>query len=110
MPYVRQTMNRLFPGLLLAMACNAAGAVASPRQLQDACKPDSAPGTALHGVQVRKIDAASRDLPYYEARSDETGSSVRIYHDPVLDNAAASKAACLMGVLDLLSKALAHLR
>ncbi|MDB5951056.1 MAG: hypothetical protein JWR65_2911 [Massilia sp.] len=109
MPHLRQAINRLFLGLLLATACTAACAVASPQQLQDACKPDSAPSTLLHDVQVRKIEASSNDLPYYEARSDATGSSVRIYHEPDLANAAASKAACLMGMLDLLSTELPHL-
>jgi hypothetical protein len=47
------------------------------------------------------------DLPYYEAHSSLTGSIVRLYHDPELANAAASKAACFMGVLDLLPAALA---
>jgi hypothetical protein len=97
-------------GLLLATACSAACAVTSPQQLQHACKPGSAPGTVFHGVQLRKMPASPGDLAYYEARSDATGSSVRIYHDPDLADAASSKAACLMGMLDLLSTRLAHLR
>lgn len=114
MPYLRQTqtrtIHRLFLGALLATACTAACAVASSRQLQDACKPDSAPSTGLHGVQVRKIEASPNDLSYYEAHSDATGSSIRIHHEPDLTDAAASKAACLMGMLDLLSTGLLHLR
>lgn len=109
MPHLRKTINRLFLGLVLATGCSAACAVASHQQLQDACKPDSSPSTVLHGVQVRKMEASPGDLPYYEARSDATGSSVRIYHEPDLANAAASKAACLMGMLDLLSTKLPHL-
>lgn len=110
MPHLRQAIKRLFLGLLLATACTAACAVASLQQLQDACKPDSVPSTLLHDVQVRKVEVSPDDLPYYEARLDATGSSVRIYHEPDLANAAASKAACLMGMLDLLSTNLPHLR
>lgn len=109
MPHLRKATKHLFLGLLLTSVCTAAFAVASHQQLQDACKPDSARSTMLHGVQVRKIEASSGDLPFYEARSDATGSSVRIYYEPDLANAAASKAACLMGSLDLLSTKLPHL-
>lgn len=109
MPRLRKAIIRPFLGLLLATGCTAACAGASPEKLQDACKPEGAPSTVLPGVQVRKIAAGPGDLAYYEARSDATGSSVRIYHEPDLANAAASKAACLMGMLDLLSKKLPHL-
>lgn len=109
MTHLRRAINRLLPGLLLATACTAASAVASQQQLQDACRPGSGSDTVLPGVQIRKLNAGSGDLPYYEARSDVTGSSVRIYHEPHLGNAAASKAACLMGMLDLLSTNLPHL-
>ncbi|MRX10831.1 hypothetical protein GJ697_23660 [Pseudoduganella sp. FT25W] len=82
---------------LSAMAAHAA-------QIDDACRIDAAPGVALAHVQVQSVAAAAGDLPYYEARSDVTGSSVRIYHAPDLANAAASKIACFMGLLDLLPK------
>lgn len=106
---LRKTINRLVLGLLLATGCTAACAVANHQQLQDACRPDSAPGTVLQGVHIRKMEAGPGDLPFYEARSQATGSSVRIYHEPDLANAAASKMACLMGMLDLMSTKLPHL-
>ena len=109
MPPLHQALNRLFLGMLLATASTAACAVASQQQLQDACRPESTPSTLLHGVQVRKIEASPDDMAYYEARSDATGNSIRIYHESDLANAAASKVACLMGMLDLLSANLPHL-
>jgi hypothetical protein len=110
MRHLHKTIHRPFLGALLAACCSAAFAAPTAQQLQDACKPDSAPGASLSQVQVRAVDAGPNDFPYYEARSDVTGSSVRIYHEPDLAKAAASKAACLMGMLDLLPAALPHLR
>jgi hypothetical protein len=106
----RHTTTSLLLGMLLATACGAALAVATPQQVRDACNPDSAPGTAVDHVQLRAVGANANDLPHYEARSNATGGSVRIYHEPDLADAAASKAACLMGMLDLLSAALPHVR
>lgn len=110
MPHACQTVNRLLLGSVLATACTAACAVASPQQLRDACKPDSAPSTLLYDVRVRKIEASPNDLAYYEAQSEATGNSVRIYYEPDLVDAAASKASCLIGMLDLLSTGLPHRR
>lgn len=108
-------MVRTMLALMLGAACVAAhGAQAATdsadagalRELQDACKPDAKPGAALGHVQVRAVAAGPGDLPYYEAHSRATGSSVRIYHDPALADAAASKIACFMGLLDLLPTAI----
>lgn len=107
--------------LVLGAACMAAhGAQASTapgaadtaalQQLQDVCKRDAKPDAALGHVQVRAVAASPGDLPYYEAHSRLTGSSVRIYHDPELADAAAAKIACFMGLLDLLPAALADTR
>jgi hypothetical protein len=101
-----KTKHRLLP-VLMATACSAAHA-AGISGLQAACKTDSGPGTSLPYVQVRAVAAEAEDLPYYEAHSNATGGSVRIYHDPALADAAASKAACFMGMLDLLSTALPY--
>lgn len=79
-------------------------------QLQDICAPDAPVGASLGHVGVRARPGAPGDLPYHEARSGLTGASVRIYHDPGLASAAASKAACLMGMLDLLSTAVPEAR
>lgn len=70
--------------------------------LQAACSADARPDAALPNVQVRAMPAAADDLPYIEAQSRATNARVRIYHDPDLADAAASKAACFMGMLDLL--------
>ena len=56
------------------------------------------------------MPALPGDLPYFEARSSITGARVRIYHDPELGAAAASKAACFMGMLDLLPVAMPEAR
>jgi hypothetical protein len=101
-----KTKHLLLP-VLMATACSAAHA-AGISGLQAACKTDSGPGTSLPYVQVRAVAAEAEDLPYYEAHSNATGGSVRIYHDPALADAAASKAACFMGMLDLLSTALPY--
>ncbi|MEW6371494.1 MAG: hypothetical protein AB1584_11210 [Pseudomonadota bacterium] len=112
MTTLRSTVRHL--GFALASACAGAHAqqtmetpappsATAIRQLQAACAQDTAPGAALDHVQVRALPASSGDLPYHEARSDATGASVRIYHDPGLAAAAASKAACLMGLLDLVA-------
>lgn len=112
-------MVRIILALMLGAACAAshhaqaatAGTdAASLRALQDACKPEAKPDAALAHVQVRAGAASPGDLPYYEAHSRLTGSSVRIYHDPELADAAASKIACFMGLLDLLPAALADTR
>lgn len=93
----------LFFGILLATASTAADTLPSPQQLQDVCKPDSTTSASLHDVQLYKVEATSDDFPYFEARSNASGNIVRIYYEPDLANAAASKAACLMGMLDILS-------
>jgi hypothetical protein len=106
----RKTFSRLFLASLLTMAYASVSAETTIRQLQAACQPDSATSMSLDKIQVRKFEAGPGDLAYYEARSAATGSSVRLYHEADLDAAAASKAACLMGMLDLLSAGLPHLR
>lgn len=88
--------------LLCASACSAAPIKAARPVLQAECAADGSAPATLAGVQVRAVAASGGDLPYYEASSAVTGASVRIYHDPELDQAAASKSACLMGMLDLL--------
>ncbi len=114
-------MQRTLMALVLGIACATAhGAQAASgslpadaaalRQLQEACKPESGPQAALAHVEVSRVAAAPGDLPYYEARSRLSGSSVRLYHDPDLADAAASKAACFMGTLDLLPAVLADTR
>jgi hypothetical protein len=121
MRQLRQTTKGLFLGVLLATACGAVYAAGisgisspstalAPRQVREVCKPDTAPATSLSHVQVRSVAAKANELPYYEARSNATGGSVRIYYEPDLADAAASKAACLMGMLDLMSTALPHMR
>lgn len=108
-------MVRTILALMLGAACAAphgvqassalADAVLLP-ELQNACREDAKPDAALAHVQVRPVAASRGDLPYYEARSRLTGSSVRIYHDPELADAAASKIACFMGMLDLMPAAI----
>ena len=95
---------------LLASASTLAAAAIDVRQLQAACRADSAPDASLDDVQVRKNAAAPNDLPFYEARSRASGNSVRLYYEADLEGAAASKAACLMGALDVLAAQLPHLR
>lgn len=109
MRHPRPTFYRLFLATLLTTACHATDAAPDPEQLQIACQLGSPATAALDGVQVTSAGAAPGDLPYYEARSSATGSSVRTYHEPDLAQAAASKAACLMGMLDLLATGLPHL-
>jgi hypothetical protein len=108
MHYLPRTIHRLFLGMLLTTACATVPAATAPQALQDACKPDSAPTTSLDDVQVLHVAASPNDLPYYDVRSNATGNRVRIYHEPDLADAAASKTACLMGMLDLLSTGLPH--
>lgn len=98
------------------MACLAAHAADAPavapglQALQAACRPEATPDAALAQVQVSAMPALPGDLPYFEARSSITGARVRIYHDPELGAAAASKAACFMGMLDLLPVAMPEAR
>lgn len=103
-------IGRVLIVALLAAIGNAASAAPTVEALRSACEPDSAPATVLDQVQIRAVQASANDLAYYEARSDATGGKVRIYHEPDLANAAASKAACLMGMLDRLSTVLPHMR
>lgn len=112
-------MVRTILALMLGAACvgaEGAQAPASPadaaalRELQDACRPEARPDAALAHVQVRAVAAGPGDLPYYEAHSRLSGSSVRIYHDPELADAAASKIACFMGLLDMLPAAIPDTR
>jgi hypothetical protein len=109
---LRSTIHYL--GFALAGACTAVHAQqametpappsgSSIRALQAACAPDAASGASLDHVHVRAQPASPGDLPYHEARSSLTDGRVRIYHDPGLAAAASSKAACLMGMLDLLA-------
>jgi len=96
--------------LLLAALCYPVAAATTTRQLQEACEAESGPSTSLADVEVGKTEASPGDLAFYEAHSRTTGNRVRIYHDPDLADAAASKAGCFMGMLDLLSTVLPHLR
>lgn len=108
-----QPHPRFYRALLAALlAAGVSGAIAAPvaTPLSIACGAESAPLASLDGVQVRKMAAGAGDLAYYEAHSTTTGNSVRIYYEPDLEQAAASKAACLMGTLDLLAAQLPHLR
>lgn len=107
------TIKHLCLGLALAGAGAAPPTQATPgipappappsHRLQAACSPGALPDASLDHVHVRAWPALPGDLPYYEARSALTGARVRIYHDPDLATAAATKSACLMGMLDLLS-------
>ena len=78
--------------------------------LRAACKTDSPSGAAVAGVRVRAYPAAAGDLPYHEAVSARSGAAVRIYHDDGLAPVAASKAGCLLGMLDLLAPAIPDTR
>lgn len=106
----RQTLVCLLLALPLTTACALAPAASANEQLQIACRADSASTASLPHIQVLKVAASPGDLSFYEARSSATGNSVRIYHETDLEVAAASKAACLMGALDLLSAELPHWR
>lgn len=75
------------------------------RELRAACMPNAVPGTSLAHVTIQSVEGSGGDLPHYLARSSVTGSHVRIYHAPDLAGAAASRAACFIGLLDLLSTA-----
>lgn len=110
------SITRLSVACLLASNClavhahEAATARPSLAALQASCDPGAGPDVALAGVEVQAMPAAPGDLPYYEARSRTSNASVRIYHDPDLAEAAASKAACFMGLLDLLPAAVPEAR
>lgn len=110
----RRTIAHLSFVFLAIPACLAAASAAeaapSPDALRAACSLEAGPDAALPQVQVRALPAAPGDLPYVEARSGVTGASVRIYHDPDLAAAATSKAACFMGMLDLLPTAVPEAR
>lgn len=107
---MHQTLRTLSIAALLAGSCTAAHGADALAPLRDACRIDTPPGAALPHVTVRQVAAAPGDLPYYEARSGVTGSSVRIYHDPALADAASAKIACFMGMLDLLPAAIPDAR
>lgn len=99
--------RRIVPlALFCASVCSAAPITAATQELLAACQADSSAEAGLSGIQVRAVAASGGDLPYYEASSAASGASVRIYHDPELTQAAASKSACLMGMLDLLPAAM----
>jgi len=108
---MHQTIRKLSVAATLACSLTAAHGAEQPHpQLRAACGIDAPPGAALPQIAVRQVAAAPGDLPYYEARSSLTGSSVRIYHDPELADAVASKIACFMGMLDLLPAAIPDAR
>jgi hypothetical protein len=108
------SIQRLFTSILLTCLCATAPAAETPadtasaqrRALQAACLPDAPTTAAIAGVQVRAAAADTGDLPFVEASSRASGGTVRIYHDPGLADAALSKAACFMGMLDLLPAAI----
>lgn len=110
MPHLRFSLPRSLLSVLLAATGATASAATGIEALQAACKADSAPSASLDQVQVSKVAATPGDLPYYDARSAATGSSVRLYYALELDATASSKAACLIGMLDLLAARLPHMR
>ncbi|MYN07142.1 hypothetical protein [Pseudoduganella aquatica] len=100
-PAVRR---RLLPALQLSVCAAAAAAQPAPTgALDQACSLAAAGAAAVPGIAVTVAPGAVGDLPYAEARSAATGATARIYFEPALAQGVESKAACYLGLLDLLA-------
>lgn len=87
--------------LVLALGGGAARGAPPPAGVRTACATGAPANASVPGIKVTRHQASSGDLPYVEARSVRTGSTVRIYHDEGNAKAMLSKAACLGALVDM---------